>query len=122
MKIVIDKISSDPTHSVSKKDIETVIKHIPKDWYGIKTIFKISSQLYKNSNWDRPVIENGITYLIMSRGFDRDYIIKELLIEIAANNTDISYPLRDRHINKLSRKKLDEIIQPIYNKIVVDFT
>jgi hypothetical protein len=120
MKIIIDKVSSEPTHSVSKKDIETVIRHIPSDWIGIKNIFKISSQLSINSQWDRPVIENGVTFIIMSRGFSRDFIIKELLIELATRPTGIDYSIRAHHINKSHRKKLEECIQPLYEKVIAE--
>ena len=80
MKIIIDKVTSEPNHSVSKTDIEIVLRHIQSDWVGAGNGFKISSQLFKNTHWDRPVIKNESTYIIMSRGFEKNYIIKELLI------------------------------------------
>ena len=120
MKIIIDKITSEPNHSVSKKDIETVIRHIPSEWLGIKNVFKISSQLLINSQWDRPIIENGITFIIMSRGFSRDFIIKELLIELAKWPTGIVHSIRAHHINKGDRKKLEEFIQPLFEKIIAE--
>jgi len=120
MKIIIDKVTSEPNHSVSKKDIETVIRHIPSEWIGIKNVFKISSQLSINSQWDRPVIENGITFMIMSRGFSRDFIIKELLIELATRPTGIAYSMRAHHINKGDRKKLEEFVQPFFEKTIAE--
>jgi hypothetical protein len=120
MKIIIDKVTSEPNHSVSKKDIETVIRHVPSEWIGIKNVFKICSQLSINSQWDRPVIENGITFMIMSRGFSRDFIIKELLIELATRPTGIAYSMRSHHINKGDRKNLEEFIQPLFEKVIAD--
>jgi len=120
MKIIIDKVTSEPNHSVSKKDIETVIRHIPSEWIGIKNVFKISSQLSINSQWDRPVIENGVTFIIMSRGFSRNFIIKELLTELATRPTAIAYSMRAHHINKGDRKKLEEFIQPLFEKVIAE--
>ncbi len=120
MKIIIEKVTSEPNHSVSKKDIETVIRHIPSEWIGIKNVFKISSQLSINSQWDRPVIENGVTFMIMSRGFSRDFIIKELLIELATRPTGITYSMRAHRINKCDRKKLEEFVQPLFEKVIAE--
>ena len=118
MKIIKEIITSEPDHSVSRKDIETVLKHIPKDWLGIANKFKISSQLFSNSKWDRPVIENNTTFVIMSRGFERNYIIKELLIELATDPSGIGYSIKAHHINKEDRNKLEKFIQPFYEAII----
>ena len=120
MKIIIDKIADGPSHSVSKKDIETIIKHIPKEWLGIKNVFRLSNQEFINSKWDRPVICNGVTYVISSRNLDRDFIIKELLIEIALAPTKVMNSVNHHHINKNDRKKLEEFIQPFYDKITAE--
>ena len=118
MKIIKEIITSEPDHSVSRKDIETVLKHIPKDWLGIANNFKISSQLFSTSKWDRPVIENNTTFVIMSRGFERKYIIKELLIELATYPSGIGYSMKAHHINKEDRNKLEKLIQPFYEAII----
>lgn len=122
MKIIIDKINSEPNHSVSKSDIETVIKNVPKEWLGTAIVFRISSQLFSNSSWDRPVISNTPTYIIMSRGYDKLYIIKELLIEIATGPTGIHNRMRAHNINKNDRKQLEEFVQPIYEKVITELT
>ena len=120
MKIIKEKISSVPDHSVSRKDIEIVIRHIPKDWVGVANIFKISSQLFNNSKWDRPVIENNATFLIMSRGFERNYIIKELLVELAIRPSGLGYSMKAHHLNKEQRNKLEKLICPLYEAITTE--
>ncbi len=120
MKIIIDKVTSEPNHSVSKTDIEIVLRHIPSDWVGAGNGFKISSQLFKNTHWDRPVIKNESTYIIMSRGFEKNYIIKELLIELAIRPSGKGHNMIAHHINKNIRKILEEMIQPYYDKIIMD--
>jgi len=117
MKIVTDKVSSEPFHSISKQDIQVVIRNIPKDWIGIANVFKISSQLFSNSKWSRPVIENNTTFIIMSRGFDRDYIIKELLIELALSPCGI-YAVNAHRVTKNQRWKLETMIQPMFDNII----
>jgi len=116
MKIVIEKINSEPKHSITKKDVKAVIEIVPDDWIGVAHVFSISSQLFRNSGWDRPVIKNNTTFKILSRGFDRNEIIKELLIELAIIPTK-TYPSKGHSLTKSQRKKLEELIMPYYNKL-----
>jgi hypothetical protein len=116
MKIITEKINSEPNHSISKKDIKAIIDIIPDDWIGVAHVFSISSQLFKNSSWDRPVIQNYVTFKILSRGIDRNIIIKELLIELAIRPTKTNPP-KGHSLTKSQRKKLEEFIMPYYNKL-----
>ena len=50
MKIITEKIHSEPNHSITKKDIKAIIEVIPDDWIGVTHVFSISSQLFENSN------------------------------------------------------------------------
>jgi|ERR1039457_460857 hypothetical protein len=117
MKIIIEKVNQKPNHSVTKNDVRIVIKHVPANWIGVAHVFKISSQFFDNSQWDRPVIENNTTFIIMSRGFERNYIIKELLIEMALFPSGI-YGTRAHHLNNIKRKKLEEIVHPLFVRII----
>jgi hypothetical protein len=117
MQIITEKIQSQPNHSITKKDIKAIIEIIPDDWIGATHVFSISSQLFENSNWDRPVIKNKTNFKILSRGIERNEIIKELLIELAIRPTKINPPRR--HIlTKTQRKKLEETIDPYYKKLI----
>jgi hypothetical protein len=122
MKIITERINQNPPHSISKQDIETILKFVPQEGFGIRTIFKISAQLYSKSKWDRPVIENGTTYIIMSRGFSKEHIVKELLIEIFSNQTKISFHTKAHHLNNADRKKLEKIVQPIFDKVLIELS
>ena len=116
MKIIAEKINNGPKHSITKSDIKEVIKIIPNEWIGVAHIFSISSQLFKNSGWDRPVIQNNTTFKILSRGIDKNLILKELLIELAIAPTK-TYPAKNHSLSKSQRKKLEELILPYYNKL-----
>ena len=118
MKIITEKINDKPHHSISKKDVQAIIEVIPDDWIGIAHIFLISSQLFENSKWDRPVIQNNTTVKILSRGIDRNEIIKESLIELAIKPTK-TYPPKGHSLTKSQRKKLEVFIRPYLNKLTV---
>ncbi len=117
MRIITEKIYSGLKHSVTKRDIQAIIEMVPDDWIGVAHVFSISSQLFKNSKWDRPVIKNNTTFKILSRGIDRGEIIKAILIELAIVPTK-SYPPRGHTLTKVQRKKLEELILPYYNKLM----
>jgi hypothetical protein len=118
MRIITDKINTLPNHSISKKEVLIVLKNVTNERFGIATVFKISSQLFDNSKWERPVILNGSTYNILSRGLEKELIIRELLIEIYVNATDIHFSMKGHKLNADQRKKLEEIISPIYHKVI----
>jgi len=116
MKIIIEKTKTEPNHSITKKDIQAIIEIVPDDWIGIAHVFLISAQLFENSNWDRPVIQNNTTFRILSRGIDRNEIVKELLIELAIRPTRTDPP-RGHSLTKSQRKKLEEFIMPYFIKL-----
>ena len=120
MKIITDIINSSPSHSVNKSDIQIILRNVTNEKFGIATVFKISSQLFSNSKWERPVILNGTTYNILSRGLEKEFIIKEILIEIYANATNIHFSMRSHKLNSEQRKNLEIIVEPIFQKIIVE--
>lgn len=117
MKIIIEKVTSEPYHSITKKDVETVIDIVPDDWVGVAHVFSITAQRFENSGWDRPVIENNTTFNIMSRGMDRNVMIKELLIEMAIRPAKI-YSHKGHALTKAQRKMLEELIKPYYDTLI----
>lgn len=104
MKILIEKINSKPGHSISNQEVRDVIDIVPDDWIRVGHTFSISAQLFENSGWDRPVIQNNTTFRILSRGLDRKLILRELLIELAIKPTG-NYPAYRHQLTKYQRKK-----------------
>jgi len=120
MKIIIDKINSEPKHSLSKSELQLILSKLPVDSINSFTMFKISAQMFSNSGWNRPVIFNlsRSTFNIMSRGLNKEYIVKELLIEIFSHYTKISFETIGNKLNIQQRNKLEEIITPYYQDII----
>ncbi|RTQ46007.1 hypothetical protein EJV47_22880 [Hymenobacter gummosus] len=119
MKILVETVNQEPFHSVTKQDISVVIRNIPQDWLGSAHVFLISAQKIGNSGFGRLAFLNQTTFRVLSRGQDKYEVIKELLIEIAINATRTI--LRYGHkIDHEQRKKLERIIQPCYEKILLE--
>jgi len=116
MKIISDPIQSGIGHSITKKDIQTILKVIPKDWVGIKNVYHISSQMFENTQWDRPVILNGVTYKIHSRGLDKYEVVKDILIAMAERPFGL-YIVRAHSLRPSARRKLEEFVKPYFEAI-----
>ncbi len=121
MKIIVEKNSSELDHSVTKKDIKTVLRIVPNDWIGVAHIFLISAQKFENSEWDRPVILNNTTFRILSRGIEKNQIIKALLIEMAMNSTKI-HPAYGHRLTQEQERKLGRYVEPYYKDIIRELT
>jgi hypothetical protein len=124
MKIIVEKINTEPKHALSKKDIQIVLNKLPFNYSDTVIIFKISRQIFSNSKWDRPVIRNNTTFNILSRGFSKKEILTELLMEIFCNNDSKHFPAFAHQLNTVQRKELLEIIKPylieIYQTIEIE--
>lgn len=118
MKIITDKINTLPDHSISKKEVETILKCVPIDFNRTVVKFKISAQLFINSGWERPVIYNNTTYNILSRGLEKKQVIHELLIELFKHKTRIGQGNQGHRLTKAERQKLDTVVQPYFETIV----
>ncbi len=117
MKIISDKIKSGIQHSITKKDIQLILRIIPNDWVGVANVFHISSQFYEKNQWDRLVIGNGVVYKIHSRGLEKSEIVKGLLIAIAESPAGV-YNTRAHSLRKNDKKKIEEVIKPFFEVIL----
>jgi len=117
MKIIAEKITESPKHALTIKDIKALVEVVPEEWIGQAHVFLLSAQRFENSKWDRPVIQNNTTFRILSRGFGRNEILLELLIELAIRPNRI-YPRYAHRLSTSQRKKLEEIVTPWYRKLI----
>lgn len=118
MKVITDKINELPDHSISKKEVETILRCVPIDFSRTVVKFKISAQLFSSSCWERPVIYNNTTYNILSRGLDKKHVIHELLIELFKHETRIGQGNQGHNLTKAERQKLDTVVQPYFETIL----
>lgn len=117
MKIIVETVNQEPLHSVTRKDIATMLRNVPADWVGAAHVFLITAQMLDSAVHDRPVLLNGVTFRIMSRGQSKLGVIKALLLELAARPTRV-FPRKFHHFDKEQMRKLEETIQPYYEQIV----
>ncbi|RAK64567.1 hypothetical protein [Hymenobacter edaphi] len=117
MKIIIEHVHQEPFHSVTRQDVATVLKIIPADWVGPAHVFLISGQKLESTVHDRPVLLNGVTFRIMSRGQNKSAVIKALLLELAAQATR-TFPRKFHRFDKVQLRKLEETIAPYYLRLL----
>lgn len=88
MKIIFDKIQSEPDHAMSKKDIKYLLDLVPEDWLVKFNTIHFSNQVFnKKSLFKRPVnldeVDKKLT--ILSRGLTKDETAEQIMIELYQN-------------------------------------
>lgn len=106
MKIITSKLNKAPFHSICAKDIKFIFDSVPESWTRYINKVVLSPEFYKNSRFDRPAFGNAgdQTFKILSRGFTKEEIAKEILIELAVQGSIIQTQWAN-HIPKSELKK-----------------
>lgn len=122
MKITFDKISTEPCHSLSKKETKDILDNVPDDWIKGFDSIRFCSAIFGTPKFygKRPVEVNHWRLNIHSRGLSKKKIIKAILLELAQRNCG-DVLLREVSHNSMTKnqfKKLNKLIKPIYEKLV----
>ncbi len=119
MKIILAKLNTDPPHSLTRKDIKLIFGLVPEDWCTLISQVVLSAELFENSRFDRPVIHSSISSRlnILSRGFSREKIAKEVLRELGLNGGLAQSGFAD-HLSKSQLSKLDRKIEPYFEAFI----
>lgn len=84
MKMIFDKIESGPPHSLSRSEANVLFSLLSEKLHLPVRLVHFSNQMHSNLTFDRPVIYSGDNRLtILSRGFRKLDIVKEILIELS---------------------------------------
>lgn len=80
MKIISAKLNIEPFHSLNKKDIKRILSLVPEEWKMAIDQVVLSSELFENSRFDRPVIHSSISRRlnVLSRGLTKRRMVKEV--------------------------------------------
>ncbi|WP_462178684.1 hypothetical protein [Pseudoalteromonas gelatinilytica] len=114
MKIVSAKLNIEPFHSLNKKDIKRILSLVPEEWKMAIDQVVLSSELFENSRFDRPVIHSSISRRlnVLSRGLTKRRMVKEVLRELALNG-GVAQSGFANHVCKAELAKLDETVEPL---------
>lgn len=113
MKIISAKLNIEPFHSLNKKDIKRILSLVPEEWKMAIDQVVLSSELFENSRFDRPVIHSSISRRlnVLSRGLTKRRMVKEVLRELALNGS-VAQSGFANHVCKAELAKLDETVEP----------
>ena len=114
MKIISAKLNKEPFHSLSKKDIKRIFSLVPEEWKTAIDQVVMSSELFENSRFDRPVIHSSVNRRlnVLSRGLTKRRMVKEVLRELALNG-GVAQSGFVNHVCKAELVKLDEAVEPL---------
>ena len=113
MKIISAKLNIEPFHSPNKKDIKRILSLVPEEWKMAIDQVVLSSELFENSRFDRPVIHSSISLRlnVLSRGLTKRRMVKEVLRELALNG-GVAQSGFANQVCKAELAKLDETVEP----------
>jgi len=113
MKVISAKLNIEPFHSLNKKDIKRIFSLVPEEWKMAIDQVVLSSELFENSRFDRPVIHSSISRRlnVLSRGLTKRRMVKEVLRELALNG-GVAQSGFANHLCKAELVKLDETVEP----------
>lgn len=124
MKIIIEKVTNEPKHSLTKAELKMILNEIPNEWNTGYKVLVLANAIYPRSDLtyynNRPVdLYNG-KLIISSRGYTKSDIIKEILVELCQQNSgDLNLKEGRRNsMSKNQRHMLDEKVTPIFNSIM----
>ncbi len=122
MKITFDRVTKEPLHSLSKKEIKVIFDNIPEKWIDGFSSVRFCAAIHATPKFygKRPVEINHSRLNIHSRGINKQQIIKEILRELAQENSGEA-GLREISHNSMTKnqmKRLDQLVKPYTDKIV----
>lgn len=119
MKVIEAKLNAEPYHSLTIKDVKYILGLVPEHWYRNVNKVVLSATHFKKSRFDRPVFGHAGLFdiNILSRGFSKPDIAKELFRELAVLG-GVAQTQSFNHIPKNELKKIDEVIEPLLEEFL----
>ncbi len=120
MKIIFDRISTDPQHALSKSEVIIIHKILNTEFDLKAKIYRLCSELPEKSRFDRPVHYDIISRKlnICSRGLTKETIIREIFVEVIQNSYHNLAAAKFNRLSSAQRKQIDEMVNPLYAKYI----
>jgi hypothetical protein len=117
MKVIEDKVTVYPPHSLCKADIPVILSLLPADWTtGIQTV------RFSSSNGENPTViaffhpPDG-SLLIKSRGFTKERVLRALLTELASHAMGVVFRTY-RRLQKRDESRIERLVAPLVEQIL----
>lgn len=124
MKIISDKVLSEPPHSLSPSKVKALMSLLPEECRQHIKVIHLSNQMFSNITFDRPTLYEFFSgrLKILSRGFGELEIVKEILIELAQSglleereDRCLHWAVYARHLKKRDYQHFEALTKPYLN-------
>jgi hypothetical protein len=117
MKVIEDKVTVYPPHSLCKADIPVILSSLPAEWTaGIQTV-RLSSSHGENPTVIALFHPLDGSLLIKSRGFAKERVIRALLTELAGHAVGVVFRTY-RRLQKRDESRIERLIAPLVEEIL----
>ena len=117
MKVIEDKVTVYPPHSVCKADIPLILSSLPAEWTaGIQTV-RLSSSHGENPTVIAFFHPPRGSLLIKSRGFTKERVLRALLTELAGHAVGVVFRTY-RRLQKRDESRIERLIAPLAEEIL----
>jgi hypothetical protein len=117
MKVIEDKVTVYPPHSICRADIPVILASLPAEWTaGIQTV-RLSA-----SHGENPAViaffhpPDG-SLLIKSRGFTKERVLRALLTELASHAVGVVFRTY-RRLQKRDESRIETLVAPLVEEIL----
>lgn len=117
MKIIEDKVTVYPPHSLCRADIPVIFSSLPADWTtGVQTI-RLSSSHGENPTVIAYFHPPDGSLLVKSRGFAKERVLQALLRELAGHAVGVVFRSY-RRFQKRDESRIERLITPLVEEIL----
>lgn len=117
MKVIEDKVTVYPPHSLCKADIPVILSSLPGEWTaGIQTV-RLSSSYGENPTVIAFFHPPDGSLLIKSRGFTKKRVLHAMLTELAAHAVGVVFRT-DRRPQKRDQSRIERLVAPLAEELL----
>lgn len=115
MKIIEDKVTVYPPHSICRADVRVILSAAPPEWVAeIETVRLSAAQQYPDvavySRFHR-------TFTITSRGYTKEHTLHQIFTELAAHALEISFR-RGHSLQTRDLARVERIVTPLVERVL----
>lgn len=117
MKVIEDKVTAYPPHSLRKADVPVILSSLPAEWTaGIRTV-RLSSSHGENPTVIAFFHPPDGSLLIKSRGFAKERVLRALLTELAGHAVGVVFRSY-RRLQKRDESRIERLVAPLVEEIL----
>ena len=117
MKVIEDKVTVYPPHSLCKADIPVILCSLPAEWTaGIQTV-RLSSSQGQNPTVIAFFHPPDGSLIIKSRGFTKERVLRALLTELAGHAIGVVFRTY-RRLQKRDQSRIERLVGPLVEEIL----